>query len=53
MGQPRQRIRGLTAYGEIIEFDHHSNGHFFGDAKQFELPHYHGPELTKAPRRHS
>jgi hypothetical protein len=42
-GQPWERVRGLTLDGELVEFEHHANGHFFGDTNEFELPHYHGP----------
>ena len=42
-GQPWESVRGLNLDGELIQFEHHANGHFFGDANEFELPHYHGP----------
>ena len=42
-GQPWEIVRGLNSEGELIEFEHHSNGHFFGDTNEFELAHYHGP----------
>jgi RHS repeat-associated protein len=43
-GQPWEMVRGLNADGELIEFEHHANGHFFDDTNEFELPHYHGPD---------
>jgi len=42
-GQPWEIIRGLNSDGELIQFEHHANGHFFSDTNEFELPHYHGP----------
>lgn len=43
-GQPWEMVRGLNSDGELIQFEHHANGHFFGDTNEFELPHYHGPD---------
>jgi RHS repeat-associated protein len=42
-GEPWQIVQGLNSDGELIEFDHHANGHFFEDTNEFELPHYEGP----------
>ncbi|MGE9759247.1 hypothetical protein ACQP6U_17870, partial [Acinetobacter baumannii] len=42
-GQPWEMVSGLDKDGDIIEFQHHANGHYFEDKNQFELPHYHGP----------
>jgi len=43
-GQSWEMVRGLNSNGELIEFENHANGHFFGDTNEFELPHYHGPD---------
>jgi hypothetical protein len=42
-GKPWEVVRGLNEDGDIVEFQHHSNGHNFDDGT-FELPHYHGPD---------
>ena len=42
-GPPWEVVRGLNEDGEIVEFDHHANGHFFADTIEFEPPHYEGP----------
>ncbi len=42
-GEPWEIVSGLTQDGRLVEFEHHSNGHFFSDKNEFELPHYHGP----------
>ncbi|HET9958028.1 MAG TPA: RHS repeat-associated core domain-containing protein [Polyangiaceae bacterium] len=51
-GQPWERVSGLNANADIVTFDHHSNGHYFRDAGEYEFPHYHGPSgehLTYEP----
>ncbi|MFV8638625.1 hypothetical protein ACNRBS_04370 [Ralstonia pseudosolanacearum] len=45
-GQPWEVARGLNSDGELIEFEHHANGHYFSDTNEFELPHYHGSNLV-------
>jgi RHS repeat-associated protein len=42
-GQPWQTVKGLDANADIIEFEHHANGHVFTDTSTYELPHFHGP----------
>jgi RHS repeat-associated protein len=42
-GQPWERVSGLDANANVVSFDHHANGHYFQDAGEYELPHYHGP----------
>jgi RHS repeat-associated protein len=42
-GEPSERVATINSEGELVEFDHHSNGHFFKDTNEYELPHYHGP----------
>jgi hypothetical protein len=42
-GEPSERVTIVDANGDLVSFDHHSNGHLFSDANQYELPHYHGP----------
>lgn len=42
-GEPWAIVRGLDADANLVEFDHHANGHFFQDNNTFELPHFHGP----------
>lgn len=44
-GEPYSIVQALTEDGEgIVEFDHHSNGHFFSDTGESRGPHYHGPK---------
>lgn len=42
-GEPWEKVRGLNNDGELVEIDHHANGHVFTDNDTFEHPHYHGP----------
>ncbi|MHB9857556.1 putative T7SS-secreted protein [Streptomyces sp. YIM S03343] len=43
-GEPWETISAIDDKGNIIEIHHHANGHYFKDADQWALPHYHGPK---------
>lgn len=36
--------RGVDAHGRPVAIKHHKWGHYFADADEYELPHYHGPK---------
>ena len=44
-GEPSEIIKTKDVNGKDVEIKHHSNGHEYDDVKpkQFEHPHYHGP----------
>lgn len=42
-GEPSFILRTADQAGNIIDIQHHSNGHLFFDKGLHELPHYHGP----------
>ncbi|MFC6511179.1 polymorphic toxin-type HINT domain-containing protein [Promicromonospora citrea] len=43
-GEPWERLEAIDDNGNLVQIDHHSNGHYFSDTNEYALPHYHAPE---------